>query len=131
MRFTTIFCQSFSKDLRRLGGFWQQLGEDLRRLSGFWRRCGKDLREMGGAPRNPAPRNHLLVWTGKPSGCHCRDALGGKRYRRVPTPLRSTSPFSETCVNLAGFRQRCGEDLRRLSGFRQQLGKDLCHYTIV
>ena len=20
------------------------------------------VREMGGAPRNPAPRNHLLVW---------------------------------------------------------------------
>ena len=29
--------------------------------------------EMGGAPRNPAPRNHLFVWIVKPSGCHCTD----------------------------------------------------------
>ena len=50
---------------------------------------------MGGSPRNPAPRNHLLAWIVKPSGCHCTDAFGGKRYRRVPTPLRSTSPFSD------------------------------------
>ena len=33
---------------------------------------------MGGAPRNPALRNHFLVWTVKPSGCHCTDAFGGK-----------------------------------------------------
>ena len=26
-----------------------------------------------------------------------QNALGGKRYRRVPTPLRSTSPFS--CIS--------------------------------
>ena len=50
---------------------------------------------MGGAPRNPAPTNHLLVWIVKPSGCHCTDDFGGNKYRRVPTPLRSTSPFSE------------------------------------
>ena len=43
----------------------------------------------------PAPRNHFLVWIVKPSGCHCADASGGEKYRRVPTPLRSTSPFSE------------------------------------
>ena len=44
---------------------------------------------MGGAPRNPAPRNHFLVWLVKPSGCHCTDAsAGGNKYRRVPTPLR-------------------------------------------
>ena len=49
---------------------------------------------MGGAPRNPAPGNHLLVWIVKPSGCHCPDAFGGTTYRRMPTPLRSTSPFS-------------------------------------
>ena len=24
-------------------------------------------------PRNPAPRNHFLVWIVKPSGCHCTD----------------------------------------------------------
>ena len=52
-------------------------------------------REMGGASRNPAPSNYLLVWIVKPSGCHCTDALGGrKENRRLPTPLRSTSPFS-------------------------------------
>ena len=28
---------------------------------------------MGGAPRNPAPRNHFMVWIVKPSGCHCAD----------------------------------------------------------
>ena len=54
------------------------------------------LSEMGGAPRHPAPWNHLFVWVRivKPSGCHCTDALGGTEYRRVPTPLRSTSPLS-------------------------------------
>ena len=51
------------------------------------------LRETGGAPRNPAPRNHLLVWIVKPSGCHRKDALGGKKSRRVPTALGSTSIF--------------------------------------
>ena len=25
-------------------------------------RASDSLREMGGAPRNPAPRNHLLKW---------------------------------------------------------------------
>ena len=40
----------------------------------FSRRRVKDsVREMGGAPRNPAPRNHLSVWIVKPSGCHCTD----------------------------------------------------------
>ena len=34
---------------------------------------GRGLREVGGAPRNPAPRNHLLVWIVRPSGCHCTD----------------------------------------------------------
>ena len=28
------------------------------------------LRDMGGAPRNPAPRNHFLVWIVKSPGCH-------------------------------------------------------------
>ena len=51
--------------------------------------------EIGGAPRNPAPRNHCLVWIVKPSGCHRTDAFGGNDYRRVPTPLRSTSPVSD------------------------------------
>ena len=52
-------------------------------------------REMGGAPRNPALSNRFLVWIVKPPGCHCTDAFGGKTYRRVPTPLRSTSTFSD------------------------------------
>ena len=44
------------------------------------------IREMGGAPRNPAPRNHLLVWIVKPSGCHCTDALGGKEISQSADP---------------------------------------------
>ena len=31
------------------------------------------LRETGGAPGNPAPRKHFLVWIVKPAGCHCTD----------------------------------------------------------
>ena len=50
---------------------------------------------MGCAPRNPAPRKRFLAWIVTPSGCHCADAFGGTRYRRVPTPLRSTFPFSD------------------------------------
>ena len=61
------------------------------------------VREMGGAPRNPAPRNHFWVWIVKPSRCHCAEWHLTSRvftedqttYRRVPTPLRSTSPFSK------------------------------------
>ena len=71
---------------------------------------------MGGAPRNPAPRNHLLVWIVKPSGCHCTDGHltsrafteGFKKYCRVPSPLRSTSPFSER----RDARTRRGMDAR-------------------
>ena len=59
------------------------------------------LREMGGAPRNPAPRNHFSAWIVEPSGCHCTDAIGGERYRRVPTPLRTTSPFSDLGADLS------------------------------
>ena len=51
----------------------------------------RELREAGGAPGNPAPGSHCLVRIVKSPGCHCRDALGGKEYRRVPTPLRNTS----------------------------------------
>ena len=50
--------------------------------------------EMGGAPRNPAPRNHLLVWIVKPSGCHCTDAFGGTNIVECRPPLWSTFPFS-------------------------------------
>ena len=69
------------------------LGRDGRRQA----RAGEGhLREMGGAPKSPALWSHFLVRIVKPSGCHCTDALGGgkRNYRRVPTPLRSTSPFS-------------------------------------
>ena len=31
------------------------------------------IREMEGAPRSPAPKNHFLVRSVKPSGCHCTD----------------------------------------------------------
>ena len=36
-------------------------------------RSDRTVIEMGGAPRNPAPKNHLLVSIVKPSGCHCTD----------------------------------------------------------
>ena len=62
---------------------------------GRGRRTAWENKEMGGAPRNPAPRNHFLVWIVKPSGSHCADAFGGKKHRGVPPPLRSTSLLSE------------------------------------
>ena len=46
-----------------------------------------------------------LVRIVKPSGCHCSDALGGETYRRVPTPLRSTSPFSDPCKSYRGSHE--------------------------
>ena len=65
---------------------------------------------MGCAPRNPAPRNHLLVWIVKPEGCHCMD---GHLTSRVLTedqqisqsadPLRSTSPFSDKTLAAACY----------------------------
>ena len=74
------------------------------------------IREMGGAPRNPPFRNHLLVWIVKPPGCHCTYAFGGKLYRRSPTPLRSTSPFSEASIapGRVELEQPRGEGLLRL-----------------
>ena len=74
------------------------------------------LREMGGAPRNPAPRNHFLVWIVKSPGCHCTDAFGGKKYRRVPTPPRSTFPFSD--FPLGGSGQRSDSAGPRRVGLR-------------
>ena len=50
------------------------------------------LREMGGAPRNPAPRNHFLAWTAKPSGCHCTD---GHLTSRVITDDRQISQSAD------------------------------------
>ena len=54
------------------------------------------IREMGGAPRNPALRNHLLAWIVKPSGCHCKDALGGKTTIVECRPLLGALPLSPT-----------------------------------
>ena len=61
-----------------------------------------DLREMGGVPRNPAPMNQF--WCGL-SNHQAATAMMGTRqaefsleinkYPRVPTPLESTSPFSD------------------------------------
>ena len=76
-------------------------------------------REMGGAPRNPAPRNHFLVQIVKPSGCHCTDALGGEKYGRVPTPLRST--LSLTLAHKTGcLIAACGQGtlVRRCRAYR-------------
>ena len=42
--------------------------------------------EMGGAPRNPAPGNHFLMRSVKPSGCHCVGAFGGKKVSRSADP---------------------------------------------
>ena len=47
---------------------------------------------MGGAPRNPAPRNHLLMWIVKTSGCHCTDAFGGKEIVECPALLGALPP---------------------------------------
>ena len=78
---------------------------------------------MGGAPRNPAPRN-LLVWIVERAGCHCTDGhltsrvfTEDQKYRRVLTPLRSTSPFSE-----GGFlpaHARCGRCVSGCRGSRR------------
>ena len=76
------------------------------------------LREMGGAPRNPAPRSHFLVWIVKPSGCHCTDAFGGKTYRRVPTRLRSTSPFSDPSARLRKATQEPKSSVLNLNCFQ-------------
>ena len=53
----------------------------------------EQLREMGGAARNPAPRNHFLVWTVKSSGGHCTDAFGEKHIVEC-RPLLGALPLS-------------------------------------
>ena len=64
-------------------------------------RLATPIRDMGGAPRNPA--EPLF-------GLDCQtirtDAFGGNTYRRVPTPLRNTSPFPDTytCLCRRGLR---------------------------
>ena len=57
-------------------------------------RSALSVREMGGAPRNPAPRNHFLVWIVKPSGWNCTDALGGEKTIVEGRPLLGTLPLS-------------------------------------
>ena len=67
------------------------------------------IRETGGVHRNPAPRNHFLVWIVKPSGCHCADAVGvEKTCRRAPTPLRGTFPLSELRLRREGLGAAAG-----------------------
>ena len=56
------------------------------------------LREIGGAPRNPAPMNHLLVWIVKPSGCDCTDVLGGNKSVKC-RPLLGALPLSLNLYN--------------------------------
>ena len=58
------------------------------------------LREVGGAPRNPAHRNHLFCTDGHLVSRVCSSRID--KYRRVPTPLRSTSPLSEVPRNAHG-----------------------------
>ena len=83
----------------------------------------RSVRKMGGAPRNPAPGNHLLVWIVKSPGCHCTDAFGGKEYRRLPTSLRSTSPFSES-GSVQGLRHVLGTwATPTIGGIRGRAGK--------
>ena len=48
---------------------------------------------MGGAPRNPAPRNHFLLWIVRPLGCHCTDAFGGNNLVDC-RPLLGALPLS-------------------------------------
>ena len=40
-----------------------------------------------------APRNHFWVWIVKPSGCHCRDALGGNNIVEC-RPILGALPLS-------------------------------------
>ena len=80
---------------------------------------------MGGAPRNPAPRNHLLVWIVKSSGCHCTNGHltsraftedGSKDIVECRPPLRSTSPFSDGRLRALGAPQPLmGLDLTELA----------------
>ena len=60
-------------------------------------------REMGGAPRNPAPRNHFSCADCRTMRLPLHRCIRWKHseqnkkqtHRGVPTPLRSTSPFSD------------------------------------
>jgi len=86
----------------------------------------------GGAPRNLAPRNHF--WRGLPNHEHtiCKkpafQSLAGcacKKYRRVSTPLRSTSPFSDDwhpCYDSVGTMYRLERDPKGLDAPQRQTG---------
>ena len=67
-------------------------------------------------PRNSAPRHHFLVRFAKPPGCHCTDAFRGKTHRRVPTPLRSDSPFPDhqSMMHMSWKRWPQGMSLRQM-----------------
>ena len=80
------------------------------------------MREMGGAPRNPAPGNHLWVRIVEPPGCHGTDAFDGKEYRRVPTPLRSTSPFSDDTLHIVQMNLLLYQIVQQ-PALRKSLGK--------
>ena len=57
------------------------------------------LGEMEGAPRNPAPRSHLLVRIVKQSGCHCTDGyLTGGLKHIVECRPRFLLPLSPTTL---------------------------------
>ena len=56
------------------------------------------MREMGGAPRNPAPGTTFGCGLSNHQAATARMHLveqKNENYRRVPTPLGSTSPFSD------------------------------------
>ena len=53
------------------------------------------VREMGGAPRNPALRNQFVGVDCQANRLPLHRCFRWRAYLRVPTPLRSSSPFSE------------------------------------
>ena len=78
-------------------------GAEARGVAGEHR--GRDhLREMGGALRNPAPRNHFLVWIVKASGCRCTDGQVDKNIVGC-RPLCRALPLSLVTRSRAGSKQ--------------------------
>ena len=58
--------------------------------------------EMGGALGNPAPRNHF--WCGRQTiRLPLHRCIRWSKSHRVPTPLRSTSPFSDRAGHLCAI----------------------------
>ena len=89
--------------------------------AGGWGLVLDRVREMGGAPRN-----NSWAWMVKPSGCHCTDASGGKTYRRVPTPLRSTFPSSDRDSRLFWHELRASREVRQRC-FQHHSAADVFH----